>query len=110
MKNYKELKQQLLKDRQTHQAYKKRGPEFELIQLIIERRLKQGLTQAALAKKLNTKQSAISRLECSVSQPASQSAGRQVVYCSFLKLTNRVAIRAVFWYTINSIINAYDYG
>jgi len=70
MKNYKELKQQLLKDRQTHQAYKKRGPEFELIQLIIERRLKQGLTQAALAKKLNTKQSAISRLECGDYNPS----------------------------------------
>ena len=70
MKNYKELKQQLLKDRQTHQAYKKRGPEFELIQLIIERRLKQGLTQAALAKKLNTKQSAISRLECGDYKPS----------------------------------------
>ena len=70
MKNYKELKQQLLKDRQTHQVYKKRGPEFELIQLIIERRLKQGLTQAALAKKLNTKQSAISRLECGDYNPS----------------------------------------
>ena len=63
MKSYKKLKKQLLKDNQTNQAYKKLEPEFELIQLIIERRLKQGLTQAELAKKLNTKQSAISRLE-----------------------------------------------
>jgi len=63
MKSYKKLKRQLLKDSQTNQAYKKLGPEFELIQLIIKRRLKQGLTQAELAKKLNTKQSAISRLE-----------------------------------------------
>ena len=63
MKTYKKLKQQLLKDHQISQAYKKLGTEFELIQLIIERRLKQGLTQAELAKKLNTKQSAISRLE-----------------------------------------------
>ena len=63
MKTYKKLKQQLLKDHQIKQAYKKLSPEFELIQLIIERRLKQGLTQTELAKKLNTKQSAISRLE-----------------------------------------------
>lgn len=63
MKSYKKLKKQLLKNRQIEQDYKKLGPEFELIQLIVERRLKQGLTQAELAKKLNTKQSAISRLE-----------------------------------------------
>jgi ribosome-binding protein aMBF1 (putative translation factor) len=63
MKNYKKLKQQLLKDNQTNEVYKKIGPEFELIRLIIEKRLNQGLTQAELAKKLNTKQSSISRLE-----------------------------------------------
>ena len=63
MKDYKKLKQQLLKDHQVTRAYKNLGSEFELIQLIIEKRLKQGLTQAELAKKLNTKQSAISRLE-----------------------------------------------
>ena len=70
MKPYKKLKQQLLKDRQVNRAYKKLGPEFELIQLIIERRLKQGLTQTELAKKLNTKQSAISRLECGDYNPS----------------------------------------
>lgn len=63
MKSYKKLKKQLLKDHRVNQAYQKLGPEFELIQLIIARRLKHGLTQAELAKKLNTKQSAISRLE-----------------------------------------------
>ena len=63
MKSYKTIKQQLLRDSQVKEAYKKLGPEFELIQLIIERRLEQGLTQVELAKKLNTKQSAISRLE-----------------------------------------------
>lgn len=63
MKSYKTIKHQLLKDAEVKKAYKKLGPEFELIQLIIEKRLKQGLTQAELAKKLNTKQSAISRLE-----------------------------------------------
>ena len=63
MQSYKKVKQQLLKDRQIKQAYEKLGPEFALVRLIIERRLAQGLTQAELAKKLNTKQSAISRLE-----------------------------------------------
>jgi len=63
MKSYQKLKQQLLKDQPTNRAYKKLGPEFELIKLIIEKRLERGLTQTELAKKLNTKQSAISRLE-----------------------------------------------
>lgn len=63
MKAYKTIKHKLLKDAEVKKAYKKLSPEFELIQLIIEKRLKQGLTQAELAKKLNTKQSAISRLE-----------------------------------------------
>ncbi|MDA2922548.1 helix-turn-helix transcriptional regulator [Patescibacteria group bacterium AH-259-L07] len=63
MKSYKTLKSQLLKDKEVKKAYDELGPEFELIQLIIEQRLKQGLTQAELAKKIGTKQSAISRLE-----------------------------------------------
>ncbi|MBN1778869.1 MAG: helix-turn-helix transcriptional regulator [Candidatus Buchananbacteria bacterium] len=63
MKSYKNIKGQLLKDKQTKVQYEKLGPEFELVELIIKKRLEQGLTQLALAKKLNTKQSAISRLE-----------------------------------------------
>ena len=63
MKPYQTIKHQLLKNAEVKKAYQKLRPEFELIQLIIEKRLRQGLTQAELAKKLHTKQSAISRLE-----------------------------------------------
>ncbi|MFH1968319.1 MAG: helix-turn-helix transcriptional regulator [bacterium] len=63
MKTYKELKKKWLKNRKIKKAYDELGPEFELIEMIIERRIKQGLTQAELAKKIGTKQSAISRLE-----------------------------------------------
>ena len=70
MKPYKKLKQQLLKDRQVNRTYTELGPEFSLIQLIIERRLAQGLTQAELAKKLNTRQSAIARLESGEYNPS----------------------------------------
>ncbi|EKE14698.1 MAG: XRE family transcriptional regulator [uncultured bacterium] len=63
MKSYKTFKNQLLKDKEIKKAYNELDPEFELIQIIIEKRLKQGLTQKELAQKIGTKQSAISRLE-----------------------------------------------
>lgn len=69
MKSYKTLKNQLLKDNEIKKSYNELSPEFELIQIIIEKRLKQGLTQAELAKKIGTKQSAISRLECGTYNP-----------------------------------------
>ena len=63
MKAYKEFKKETFKNRKIKKAYDELGSEFELIQAIIEKRIELGLTQAELAKKLGTKQSAISRLE-----------------------------------------------
>lgn len=69
MKSYKNLKSQLLKDKEINKAYDELGPEFELVQLVIKKRLEKGLTQAELAKKIGTKQAAISRLESGTSNP-----------------------------------------
>jgi len=63
MKNYTTIKKRLLKDKVIKKEYDNLGMEFELIREIIEQRLKKGLTQAQLARKLKTKQSAIARLE-----------------------------------------------
>lgn len=63
MKNYKQFKTELLKDKEIDKAYKEFGPEFDLIVAIIKKRVEKGLTQKELAKKIGTKQSAISRLE-----------------------------------------------
>ena len=63
MQNYKNFKNKLLKDKKVKKAYDELEPEFAIIQKIIEKRLKAGLTQAQLAKKIGTKQSAISRIE-----------------------------------------------
>ena len=52
-----------LKDPKFKQEYLKAQPEFEVTRVLIEARLKKGLTQKNLAKKLKTTQSAISRLE-----------------------------------------------
>ena len=58
-----QLKTKLLKDKEINQAYNNLGPEFALIELIVKRRIEQGLTQKELARKIDTKQSAVSRLE-----------------------------------------------
>ena len=63
MKSYSEVKKQLLKDPEIRKAYDELGPEFALITAIIQKRIEKGLTQAVLARKVGTKQSAIARLE-----------------------------------------------
>lgn len=63
MKKYKQFKSRLLKDRDIRKFYKELEPEFELVRILIRKRLKRGLTQEELARKIGTKQSAISRLE-----------------------------------------------
>lgn len=63
MESYKALKKRLLKDPEIRKAYKELEGEFALIRQIIEKRISRGLTQAELAHKIGTKQSAIARLE-----------------------------------------------
>ncbi|MBU2474390.1 helix-turn-helix transcriptional regulator [Patescibacteria group bacterium] len=70
MKSHQTLKNKLLKDKKTQKSYNELEPEFALIQMIIKKRIQQGLTQTELAKKIGTKQSAISRLERGTYNPS----------------------------------------
>lgn len=63
MENYSDFKKSLLKDPETKSAYDALAQEHAIAEKIIEKRLESGLTQAELAAKVGTKQSAISRLE-----------------------------------------------
>ena len=63
MKNFDDLKKELLKKPRFKREYDALEPEYALITQIIDKRLKQGLSQQNLAQKVGTKQSAISRLE-----------------------------------------------
>ncbi len=63
MKRFKDLKKQILQDKKIKDAYNEIGPEFELVRLLIKKRIERGMPQKELAEKIGTKQSAISRLE-----------------------------------------------
>ncbi|MDP3995481.1 MAG: helix-turn-helix transcriptional regulator [bacterium] len=69
MKNYKKFKTELLAKPGVNKAYKELGPEFAVIEALIEGRLKRGMTQAQLARRIGTKQSAIARLESGTYNP-----------------------------------------
>lgn len=69
MKSFKTFKKEALSDPVVKKYYDELGPEFDLIARLIDHRLKNGLTQAGLAKKIGTKQSAISRFESGTYNP-----------------------------------------
>ena len=53
----------LMKDPEFRKALKETELEYQIARNIIKARIEKGLTQQQLAKKLNTKQSVISRVE-----------------------------------------------
>lgn len=63
MRTWKSLKKQWLKDPKFKKEYDKLETRYALIDQIIGERIKKKMTQAQLAKKIGTKQSAIARLE-----------------------------------------------
>lgn len=69
MKNYQIIKKKLLKNPNIKREYDLLQAEYEVIEKVIELRLKNKLTQKQLAEKIGTKQSAISRLEKAMVNP-----------------------------------------
>jgi len=69
MMTHAEVKKLLFKDPEVKKAYDDLEFEFALREKIIEKRINEGLTQAKLAKRIGTKQSAISRFESGTSNP-----------------------------------------
>jgi ribosome-binding protein aMBF1 (putative translation factor) len=65
MKTFTQFKTELFKDPEFKKAYDALEPEYTLIKKLIENRINKG----ALAKKMGTKQSAISRFEAGGSNP-----------------------------------------
>lgn len=63
-------KKQALKNPKVKAEYDRLQPEFALIQAILDARIKKGVTQKQLAKRMSTKQSVISRLESGRANPS----------------------------------------
>lgn len=63
MKSFKQFKKEYLAKGDRQKLYDALGPEFELLEKLTLARNKSKMTQAELAKKMGTKQSAISRFE-----------------------------------------------
>lgn len=70
MKNFNNLKKQLLSQPKIKQEYQALEFEYNLIIQLIQKRLEKKLTQKQLASKIGTKQSAISRLESGSYNPS----------------------------------------
>ena len=70
--SWEDIKKEWMQDSEFVQAVKELEPEYELIRQIIKERIEQNLTQEDLARKANTRQSNISRLESGEYNPSLQ--------------------------------------
>jgi DNA-binding XRE family transcriptional regulator len=60
---YTEFEAEMLRDKEIRKAYEALEPKYQMIRAIIKRRNKLKISQTELARKVGTKQPAISRLE-----------------------------------------------
>ena len=71
-----DLHQKWLKEKKYREAYEKLKPEFELARAVIQARVQAGLTQAQLARRMETTQSVIARLESGRVHPSTHTLER----------------------------------
>jgi ribosome-binding protein aMBF1 (putative translation factor) len=68
--DWKTHKKLLLKNPAFRKALEESAPELQIAKVVIEARMKKGLSQKQLANKLGTKQSVISRVENARTTPS----------------------------------------
>lgn len=76
MSQIRRLHEKWLKNKEYRRAYAELVPEFELARAVIEARVQAGLTQDQLAKRMDTSQSVIARLESGRVRPSTQTLER----------------------------------
>ncbi len=72
MSKVRDLHKAWSRDRGYREAYEELGPEFELARSLIEARTRAGLTQAQLARRMQTTQSVIARMESGRVRPSTK--------------------------------------
>jgi len=70
MRDWKQLKSELLQNKAVKKEYERLTPRYAVISELISARIKKGITQKELAKKIGTKQSAIARFEAGNVNPS----------------------------------------
>lgn len=70
MRDFDDLKKELLKDPEFKKEYDALELEYSIIEQVLRKRIETGMSQKQLAQKSGTKQSAISRLESGNSNPS----------------------------------------
>ena len=76
MSKVSDLHKKWSRDPDYRAAYDETGPEFELARSMIEARIRAGLTQEQLAKRMKTTQSVIARLESGRARPSTKTLER----------------------------------
>ena len=76
MSKVQNLHRKWVKDPKYRKAHQEVTPEFELARAVIDARVTAGLTQEQLAKRMDTTQSVIARLESGRTRPSTQTLER----------------------------------
>jgi ribosome-binding protein aMBF1 (putative translation factor) len=76
MSKIENLHRKWMKDPRYKRAHEELASEFELARAVIQARSNAGLTQEELAKRMNTTQSVIARLESGRTKPSTQTLER----------------------------------
>lgn len=71
-----DLHQKWMKNKAYRKAHEELAPEFELARAVIKARAEAGLTQEELAKRMDTTQAVIARLEGGRARPSTQTLER----------------------------------
>jgi ribosome-binding protein aMBF1 (putative translation factor) len=69
---FEEIERRLLADPEVKREYDALGPAFEIAAELLRARLRTGLSQAELAERMGTSQSAIARLESGETLPSTK--------------------------------------
>jgi DNA-binding XRE family transcriptional regulator len=76
MNSLKDVKARILKDAEVSAEYSIQAPEFAIARELIAARVRAGMTQAELAKRMSTTQSTIARLESGRMMPSMRTFSR----------------------------------